>query len=82
MSKIEGEKLVYDQVRLPITKWSGLDISGLVPADGNLDGVVEMMQDAMANYAQPLTEVELIFTALAKLSSNKKSIQKRKGDTK
>src|SRR3546814_16193137 len=32
-----------------------MDIGGLVEADRNVEGVVEMMLDATQNYAQPLT---------------------------
>lgn len=45
-SEIEGEFLNRDQVRSSIAKRLGLSISGLVPADSNVDGVVEMMLDA------------------------------------
>ncbi len=58
-SEIEGETLAPDQVRSSIAKRLGMDIGGLVPADRNVDGVVEMMLDATANYAQPLTEERL-----------------------
>ena len=49
-SEIEGEKLDPDQVRSSIARRLGMDISGLVPADRNVDGVVEMMMDATRNY--------------------------------
>lgn len=58
-SEIEGEKLAPDQVRSSIARRLGMDVSGLVPADRNVDGVVEMMLDATGNYAQPLTEERL-----------------------
>ena len=32
-----------------------MDVGGLVPADRDVEGVVEMMLDATTNYAQPLT---------------------------
>jgi len=37
-----------------------MDVGGLVPADRNVEGVVEMMLDATGNYARPL-EVERLF---------------------
>ncbi|MGB5199475.1 MAG: Fic family protein, partial [Sedimenticolaceae bacterium] len=37
----------------------GVDIGGGVPADRNVEGVVEMMLDATGNYAAPLTEERL-----------------------
>ena len=58
-SEIEGEKLDPDQVRSSIARRLGMDISGLVPADRNVDGVVEMMMDATRNYDSPLTEERL-----------------------
>ncbi len=45
-SEIEGEKLPADQVRSSIARRLGLDIGGLVPADRDVEGVVEMMLDA------------------------------------
>jgi Fic family protein len=54
-SEIEGENLEPDQVRSSIARQLGLDIAGLVVADRNVDGVVEMMLDATGNYAEVLT---------------------------
>jgi len=53
-SEIEGEKLDSAQVRSSIARRLGMDVGGLVPADRNVEGVVEMMLDATGNYAQPL----------------------------
>lgn len=36
-----------------------MDIAGLVPADRNVEGVVEMMLDATEKYDEPLTEERL-----------------------
>jgi len=58
-SEIEGEKLEPDQVRSSIARRLGMDVSGLIPADRNVEGVVEMMLDATGNYTQPLTEERL-----------------------
>lgn len=58
-SDIEGETLAPDQVRSSIARQLGMDIAGLIPADRNVDGVVEMMLDASANYAEALTEERL-----------------------
>lgn len=58
-SEIEGEKLDSDQVRSSIAKRLGMDIGGLVPADRNVEGVVELMLDATGNYAKPLTKERL-----------------------
>jgi Fic family protein len=54
-SEIEGEKLDSDQVRSSIARRLGMEVGGLVAADRNVEGVVEMMLDATTNYAQPLT---------------------------
>ena len=58
-SEIEGEDLPPDQVRSSIARRLGLDVSGLVPADQEVEGVVEMMTDATMNYAAPLTRDRL-----------------------
>ena len=54
-SEIEGENLPADQVRSSIARRLGLEISGLVPSDREVEGVVEMMTDATVNYKEPLT---------------------------
>ena len=54
-SEIEGEILNPEQVRSSIARRLGMDIAGLVPADRQVDGVVEMMLEATQNYAKPLT---------------------------
>ena len=58
-SAIEGEKLEREQVRSSIARRLGMDVAGLVPADRNVEGVVEMMMDATSNYAKPLTAERL-----------------------
>ena len=58
-SEIEGEELDRDQVRSSIARRLGLDVGGLVPADRDVEGVVEMMLDATGNYDKPLTEERL-----------------------
>ncbi|SNS95671.1 Fic family protein [Sphingopyxis indica] len=58
-SEIEGEILDREQVRSSIARRLGMDIGGLVQADRNVEGVVEMMLDATQNYAQPLTAERL-----------------------
>jgi Fic family protein len=54
-SEIEGEKLDSDQVRSSIARRLGMEVGGLVAADRDVEGVVELMLDATTNYAQPLT---------------------------
>jgi Fic family protein len=58
-SEIEGEKLDAEQVRSSIARRLGMDIGALKPADRNVEGVVEMMLDAMRHYDQPLTDERL-----------------------
>jgi len=58
-SEIEGEALDSQQVRSSIARRLGIDIGALVPADRNVEGVVEMMLDATQNYDKPLTKKRL-----------------------
>ncbi len=58
-SEIEGEHLDPDQVRSSIARRLGTDIAGLVPADRDVEGVVEMMLDATEKFDEPLTEERL-----------------------
>ncbi|NML89165.1 Fic family protein [Sphingobium sp. TB-6] len=58
-SEIEGEMLDRGQVRSSIARRLGMDIGGLIEADRNVEGVVEMMLDATQNYVQPLTAERL-----------------------
>ena len=58
-SEIEGEKLNSDRVRSSIARRLGMDVGGLVPADRDVEGMVEMMLDATGKYAEPLTKERL-----------------------
>jgi Fic family protein len=58
-SEIEGEKLDPGQVRSSIARRLGMDVAGLVPADRDVEGVVEMMLDATQNFDRPLTKQRL-----------------------
>src|ERR1700730_14590198 len=58
-SEIEGEVLDKEQVRSSIARRLGLDIGGLIPADRNVEGVVEMMLDATQKFTEPLTTERL-----------------------
>jgi Fic family protein len=49
-SEIEGEILNPNQVRSSLARRLGMDIGGLVPADRQVEGMVEMMLDATQNY--------------------------------
>lgn len=54
-SEIEGEILNPDQVWSSVARRLGMDISGLIPADRNVEGIVEMMLDATQNSKERLT---------------------------
>lgn len=58
-SEIEGEILDHDQVRSSIARRLGMDIADLIPADRDVEGVVEMMLDATQRYDAPLTDERL-----------------------
>ena len=58
-NEIEGKLLDSDQVRSSIARRLGLDIAGLVPADRNVEGVVEVMLDATQKFKEPLTDERL-----------------------
>ena len=57
--EIEGEVLNPEQVRSSIARRLGMDIAGLVPADRDVEGIVEMMLDATQNYKAVLTAERL-----------------------
>lgn len=54
-SEIEGEKLDAAQVRSSIARRLGIETAGMVAAERDVEGVVEMMLDATQNYAEPLS---------------------------
>ena len=58
-SEIEGEILNPEQVRSSIARRLGMDVARLVPADRNVEGVVEMMLDATQDFEKPLTAERL-----------------------
>lgn len=58
-SEIEGEILDKEQVRSSIARRLGVDIGATVPADRDVEGVVEMMLDATQHYDQRLTDERL-----------------------
>lgn len=58
-SEIEGEKLVYEQVRSSIARRLGINVAGLIAADRSVEGIVDMMLNATQNYLKPLTEERL-----------------------
>jgi len=58
-TEIEGEILDPEQVRSSIARRLGLEVSGLVYSERNVDGVVEMMLDATRNYDKELDKDRL-----------------------
>jgi len=58
-SSIEGDELDPDTVRSSIARRLGVDIGALAPTDRHVEGVVDMVLDATANFAQPLTKARL-----------------------
>ncbi len=58
-SEIEGEQLNREQVRSSIARRLGLETAGTVPAERDVEGVVEMMLDATQNFGRPLTDERL-----------------------
>jgi len=58
-SAIEGERLDVDAVRSSIARRLGVDIGALAPVDRHVEGVVEMVLDATARCAAPLTPERL-----------------------
>ena len=58
-SEIEGEHLNVASVRSSIARRLGVDVGALAPVDRHVEGVVEMVLDATANSAQPMTAERL-----------------------
>jgi Fic family protein len=58
-SEIEGEQLNPEQVRSSIARRLGIEIAGAVPAERNVEGVVEMLLDATQRYDETLTDDRL-----------------------
>src|SRR5260221_12211970 len=59
-SEIEGEILDKEQVRSSIARRLGMDVGALMPADRNVEGVVEMMLDATQKFGARLTTERLL----------------------
>ena len=58
-SAIEGESLHPEEVRSSIARRLGIDIAGLIPANRDVEGIVEMMLDATQQFSKPLTKNRL-----------------------
>jgi Fic family protein len=60
-SEIEGEHLPEDEVRSSIARHLGMKhVQDLVPSSRDVDGIVELMTDAITNYSRPLTRRRLL----------------------
>ena len=75
-SEIEGEILNPEQVRSSIARRLGLEIAGMVPADRNVEGVVEMMLDATQDFKSALTDERLFSWHAALFPSGYSGIHK------
>ena len=58
-TEIEGEFLDREQVRSSIARRLGLEISGLVYSERNVDGIVDLILDATRNYDKELNKERL-----------------------
>ena len=58
-TEIEGEILDREQVRSSIARRLGLEISGLVYSERNVDGIVDLMVDATRNFDKELNKERL-----------------------
>lgn len=71
-TEIEGEFLDREQVRSSIARRLGLEISGLVYSERNVDGIVDLMIDATRYYDKELNK-ERLFSWHASLFSTGQS---------
>jgi Fic family protein len=53
-SEIEGELLPLELVRSSIARRLGVDIGALAPVDRNVEGVVEIVLDAVCRHSEPI----------------------------
>ena len=75
-SEIEGEKLDAAQVRSSIARRLGIETAGTVPAERDVEGVVEMMLDATQNYAKPLNDERLFGWHAALFPTGRRGMRK------
>jgi Fic family protein len=75
-SEIEGEILNAEQVRSSIARRLGMEIAGTVPADRNVEGVVEMMLDATQHFDKSLTAERLFGWHAALFPTGRSGIHK------
>ena len=75
-NEIEGKILNPQQVRSSLARRLGMEIGGLVAADRNIDGVVEMTLDATQKYRDPLTSDRLFGWHSCMFSSGRSGMYK------
>jgi Fic family protein len=75
-TEIEGEFLNPEQVRSSVAKHLGMDISGLVASDRNVDGMVDLMMDATRNFNTPLSDDRLFGWHSALFPAGRSSLHK------
>ena len=75
-SDIEGEILDRNQVRSSIARRLGMDIGALIPADREVEGVVEMTLDATQNFDQPLSTERLFDWHAALFPTGRRGMQR------
>ncbi|MBP5501948.1 MAG: Fic family protein [Bacteroidales bacterium] len=72
--QIEGVNLDSDMVRSSVARKLGVELPKHKEPTHYIDGIVEMMLDATANYSKPLTEKRLFIWHCALFPSNKSGI--------
>lgn len=75
-SEIEGENLDAAQVRSSVARRLGIEIAGVVAAERDVEGVVEMMVDATQNYTKPLSNERLFAWHAAMLPTGRSGMRK------
>jgi len=75
-TEIEGEILNPDQVRSSIARRLGMDFSGLVASDRNVDGIVDLMLDATQKFTESLSSDRLFGWHSALFPSGRSGIYK------
>jgi Fic family protein len=75
-NEIEGEIVNPEQVRSSIARRLGMPVAGLIPADRNVEGVVEMMLDATQNFDKELTSGRLFDWHAALFSTGRSGMYK------
>lgn len=77
-TEIEGEILNPDQVRSSLAQRLGMDTGGLVPSSRDVDGIVDMMLDAVQNNTEKLTKERLCDWHFSLFPTRKSGLKKYK----